>query len=377
MLVTFAGLAYFISVGMIFPVLPRFVKGPLGGSNVAVGFVAGAFSVSAVLLRPFAGRLGDRFGRKILVLTGAAIAAVSIGAYSVAGSLIPIVALRLLNGVGEALFFTGAATTVADLAPAERRGEAISFFSLALYVGIGAGPFVGESILADRGFAAVWLVSAAICAAAVILSVKIPDTRPVMEGENQRSHLIHPAAVLPGIVMALSVCSFAGFSSFISLHTLDLGMSGSRYVFGTYAAVILTIRSLGAKIPDRLGARRTASISLIVSAAGLVLMGLARAPWSLFPSVALFAIGQALSFPALMSLAAGSVPAGERSSAIGTFTAFIDVAFGAGPLTLGLVAEAGGYPGVFLVSAALSLVGLLILRTRSSATSTAGRGAYP
>lgn len=362
---------------MIFPVLPRFVKGPLGGSNVAVGFVAGAFSVSAVLLRPFAGRLGDRFGRKILVLTGAATAAVSIGAYSVAGSLIPIVALRLLNGVGEALFFTGAATTVADLAPAERRGEAMSLFSLALYVGIGAGPFVGELILADRGFSAVWLVSAAICAVAVALSVKIPDTRPVTEGESQRSRLVHPAAVLPGIVMALSVCSFAGFSSFISLHTLDLGMSGSRYVFGTYAAVIITIRSLGAKIPDRLGARRTASISLMVSAAGLVLMGLARAPWSLFPSVALFAVGQSLSFPALMSLAAGSAPAGERSSAIGTFTAFIDVAFGAGPLTLGLVAEAAGYPGVFLVSAALSLVGLLILRTRSSATSTAGRGAYP
>jgi MFS family permease len=362
---------------MLFPVLPRFVKGPLGGSDVAVGFVAGAFSVTAVVLRPFAGRFGDRFGRKILVLAGAATAAVSIGAYSLAGSLVPIVALRLLNGVGEALFFTGAATTVADLAPAERRGEAISLFSLALYVGIGVGPFAGETILAARGFGAVWLVSGAICALAVLLSLRIPDTRPIAEGPSQRSPLLHPSAVLPGIVMALSVCSFAGFSSFISLHTLELGMSGSRYVFGTYAAVIITIRSIGAKIPDRLGARRTATVSLIVSAAGLLLMGLAREPWSLFPSVGLFATGQALSFPALMSLAAGSVPAGERSSAIGTFTAFIDLAFGAGPLTLGLVAEAGGYRSVFVASAALSLIGLLVLRTRSSATSTAGKGAYP
>jgi MFS family permease len=362
---------------MLFPVLPRFVKGPLGGSNVAVGFVAGAFSVSAVILRPFAGRLGDRYGRRILVLAGAATAAASIGGYTLARSLVPIVGLRLLNGVGEALFFTGAATTVVDLAPAERRGEAMSLFSLALYVGIGAGPFAGELILAARGFAAVWLVSAAICALAVILSVRIPDTRPIAEGPIQGSHLLHPAAVLPGIVMALSVCSFAGFSSFISLHALELGMSGSRYVFGTYAAVIITIRSLGAKIPDRLGARKTATLSLIVSATGLVMMGLARQPWSLFPSVSLFAIGQALSFPALMSLAAGNVPAGQRSSAIGTFTSFIDLAFGAGPLTLGLVAEAGGYRSVFVVSAALSLIGLLVLRTRTSTTSTAGRGAYP
>lgn len=361
---------------MIFPVLPRFVKGPLGGSNVAVGVVAGAFSVSAILLRPIAGRFGDRFGRKILVLVGAAIAAVSIGAYSMAGSLIPIVALRLLNGVGEAFFFTGAATTVVDLAPAERRGEAMSIFSLALYVGLGVGPFAGESVLAARSFQAVWLVSAAICAGAVILSLKMPDTRPPAEPVSQKSRLLHPAAVLPGIVMALSVCSFAGFASFISLHALEMGMSGSRYIFGTYAAVIISIRSLGAKIPDRLGAKRIATASLIVSAMGLVLMGLAQAPWSLFPSVVLFAIGQALSFPALMSLAAGSVPAGQRSSAIGTFTAFIDVAFGAGPLTLGLVAELGGYRSVFLVSAALSLVGLLVLRTRFS-TSTAGRGAYP
>ncbi|MFP5322732.1 MAG: hypothetical protein ACLGIC_12925, partial [Acidimicrobiia bacterium] len=54
-----AGLAYFLSIAALLPTLPRYVEEELGGSGLAVGVVVGAFAVSAALVRPWVGRLGD------------------------------------------------------------------------------------------------------------------------------------------------------------------------------------------------------------------------------------------------------------------------------------------------------------------------------
>src|SRR5687768_4975468 len=119
-LVTVSSLAYFTAIGMLVPVLPHFVEGPLGGGSVAVGVAAGSFSLAAALLRPGIGRLGDRFGRRLLVVGGAAVAGVAVAGYTLAATLPALVALRLLTGVGEAGVFVGAATAVQDLAPDTR-----------------------------------------------------------------------------------------------------------------------------------------------------------------------------------------------------------------------------------------------------------------
>src|SRR5919106_4866170 len=125
-LITLATFAYFVSVGVLIPTLPRYVEGPLGGGHVAVGIIIGAFSVTAVLMRPFSGRLGDRRGRRILMVSGATFIALATLGYVPARSLAPLLVLRALTGVGEALFYVGAASAVNDLAPPGRRGEAMS-----------------------------------------------------------------------------------------------------------------------------------------------------------------------------------------------------------------------------------------------------------
>ena len=59
--------------------------------------------------------------------------------------------IRLVTGVGDALFFTGSATLVADMAPPERRGQALSYFSITAYLGQGLGPTLGESVASGVG----------------------------------------------------------------------------------------------------------------------------------------------------------------------------------------------------------------------------------
>ena len=362
-LVVLSTFAYFLCVGMLLPTFPRFIRGPLGGSDVAVGLSGGAFSLTAVLMRPIAGRFGDTHGRRPLIILGSALVAVSVLGNTVVESLPLLMFLRLVSGIGEGMFFVGAAAAVNDLAPDERRGEAVSLFSLALYGGISFGPILGEALLDATDFGTVWPVAAAIGAVATILGLRVRDARPE-RGTGPPARIVHPAAVIPGLVLMCTVWGFAAFNSFVSLYALDLGMSGSRFVFFTYSFTVLLIRLFGARIPDILGPRRSATIAATTCSAGLLTISVWQQPLGLYVGALVFGSGQAFAFPALMLLAIRGAPPSERGAVVGTYSAFVDIAFGAGALSLGPVAHTFGYPATFAVSTAIAFAGLILLRTR-------------
>jgi MFS family permease len=373
-MVAVAELAYFTADGILLLALPRFVAGPLGGGNVAVGTVVGAFSVSAFLLRPWAGMAADRYGRRNLMVAGASVFSLSVCGYLVATTIPTLVLMRLLTGVGEALFFVAAVSANMDLAPAERRGEAMSFASLSLYLGIGAGPFIGEALIEHVGFPAAWVASIGLALVAVGLSLRLPPMRPAGDAPPGEHRLVHRAGLLPGVVLLATIWGMAGFLAFVPLYALDLGMTGAGLVLGLFSAIVVTIRSIGARIPDRLGAAVTTRASLSVSSIGLGVIGLWRTPTGLIVGTILLGVGVALFTPALFALAVDGIPANERGAVIGTTTAFLDLGFGLGPATLGFVAAAVGRGGTFLAGAAVAAAGLAVVLGTGLGRSGASRG---
>jgi predicted MFS family arabinose efflux permease len=215
-------------------------------------------------------------------------------------------------------------------------------------------------VLGDGRFDAVWLVAGACCLLAALLGLSLPET-----GERQAhrdwSPLIHPAAIGPGTVLALMVVGFAGLGTFGALYARELGLDGGGAVFLTYAAVIVATRIVGRQIPDRLGPKRTSTTALVLLAAGLLVIGIWNVPAGLFVGTVIVGLGHALAFPSLMALAVNAAPPGERSSVVGTFTAFTELGFLVGSLSLGAVASAVGYDGVFVVCAAGPALGVLVL----------------
>lgn len=87
LLVVLSGLLYFTALGMLLPVVPLYVRRELGSGDAGVGVAVGALFVGAVLLRPYTGRLGDRMGRRVLIIGGALVVAASVAATSVVASL--------------------------------------------------------------------------------------------------------------------------------------------------------------------------------------------------------------------------------------------------------------------------------------------------
>ena len=73
---------------------------------------------------------------------------------------------------------------------------------------------------------------------------------------------MHPAAVGPGLVLASGIGSFAVFTAFLPDHARSVGLAGSGGLFTAYSIVCLVLRITGARLPERLGARRSVTIAL-------------------------------------------------------------------------------------------------------------------
>ena len=378
-LITGAAMAYFVAIGVLIPVLPKYIEDELHGNGFEVGLGVGAFAVSAALLRPVVGRIGDRRGRRLLVVGGAAVAGVSILGYLAASSLPVLVGMRLLTGVGEAAMFVGAATAVQDLAPGARRGEAASYFSVAVYGGLALGPLLGDRLRVGPGYGAAWIASSALCVVAVLLGTRMPVSRPAAveqaSGPARRRSLLHPAAVRPGMILALSATGYAGFSAFVPLYVDTIHVNGTGVVFAEYAIAILFVRVFFAKLPDRLGAVRGASLALVLQAFGFGVLALVGNAAGLYTGTFVYSMGASMLYPALFPLVVDGAPEAERSQSIATFTLFFDVSQGLGAFVLGIVVTISSERWAFATAGALAVVGLVLLRqSRGAAVPQPGSG---
>ena len=360
-----AALCYFLSIAALLPTLPLYVEEELGGSGLAVGVVVGAFAVSAALIRPTVGRLGDIVGRRNMALAGAGLAAVAVVPLGAVEAIWFLVVLRLVAGLGEACFFIGAATAAQDLAPDHRRGEAASLFSVAIYSGLAFGPSIGEWIYKNLGATETWLFAGGSAGVAFVLSWFIPRAMGRAENPPPRRGLLHPAAVLPGSVLLLGLLGFTGFVAFLPLYVDEVGVDGAGRFLFVYGIIVLAVRVVGARVPDRLGPVRTSSYALAAIAAGVGTVGLVPSLTGIWVGTVLLAIGMSLLFPALFTLAVNNAPADERSHAVGTFSLFFDLSQGLGAPALGLAVTAFGTERAAFVGGALvAVVGLVVANTR-------------
>jgi len=360
-LVVACGLSYFLALAMLTPVLPHYVEDQLGYGTLAVGVAVGGFAVGAVILRTYAGRLGDRLGRRVLIVFGALIVSVSTLFYGLVHALWWLIAMRVVTGFGEAGFFVGAATMITDLSPPERRGEAVSYWSVAVYGGLAFGPALGEALRGNDRYTLTFAVSAALAAVACVLGLFTREV-PREHAPVERAPLWHRAAIRPGMVLFLGLFPLAAFGPLIPLYTdktVDVSAGG---VFLLYGTVVLAVRIFGARIPDRMGAARAGLVALILSGIGISIIALWANVAGLLVGTVVFAIGMSLLYPALLLLALFGIKDSERASVVGTFSSFFDLSQGFGAALAGAVAAIAGIRGAFAVAGVACFVGLALLR---------------
>ena len=360
-----SGFCYFLALAMLTPVLPHYVEDSLGAGSVAVGIAVGAFAVGAIALRTYAGRIGDRIGRRVLIIGGALIVAASTLVYGVVHALWWLILMRVVTGFGEAGFFVGAATMITDLSPVERRGEAVSYWSVAVYGGLSFGPALGEYLRGTSRYQLTFVVSASLALAAALVglfTVEVP--REITEPPTK--HLLHRAAIKPGTVLFLGLIPLAGFSAFMPLYATHQLHIDSGPIFLLYGILILAVRIVGARLPDRLGGRDAGAMALALAALGIGIVAAWPTVVGLVVGTVVLAAGMSLMYPALLLLALLGIGDADRGAVVGTFSSFFDASQGVGAFVCGAVVAASGNRGAFTTGAVTATLGLILLRARSS-----------
>ena len=360
-LVTTAAMALFVYVGIMIPLLPRLIEEQLGGNEIDIGLNLAVFSLAAVLIRPRLGRFAEQYGLRTTMVLGALLAAVATAACTLIDSRWGLLPLRGLQGIGEAAVFVGAATSISDLAPPGRGAEAASYFSVAVFAGLGIGPVISESVIGvDRFDAGLW-AAAGFAVLASVLAMLTPAGVKHHDANTGRGERFHRTAIPTGLVLALGVGGFVTFTAFMPEYSVSVGLSGSKWVFATYAAVCLLIRVVAATVPDRIGHARAVTIALSFMAAGLTMLFFWPHPLGVFVSTIIMAIGISFNYPSLMAMTVDSVPENERVRAISTFTMFFEIGTACGALMFGTLADFTSKRAAFLGGASACVVGLVVL----------------
>ena len=348
-------LAYFTSVGVAIYALPLYATGPVGSDEAGAGLAYGAFGVTALLSRPFAGRLSDQRGRIPLMMVGAVLAGVGMALLPFTHSLGVVVAVRLMQGIGEAAFYVAGFAMLADLAPPSRMGEALSYNSLGLYLGIALGPPLGEALLEAGGFDAAWYGAAVLAGLAMVLAVAIGE--PEHEQDVGHGALIHRPAIPISLGFCSSLAAMGGFLAFATLYSEDLGMGNASVTLLIYGGTVVVSRVVFARVPDRLPSLPLGAMSLAAVGTGLLIAAGWRTPEGLILGSVVMALGITFSTPAFFSAIFGTARPSERGAAAGTATAFMDIGLSFGPIALGVVANAGGIPWAFAAAAGIAWAG--------------------
>jgi MFS family permease len=367
--VTAVTLVFFVSIGVTLVTVPLFVERDLGAGEFGIGLTIASFATAAIAARPIITRLGDRYGRRRLMMGGALLAAAGSSVAGLAETLPVLLVLRGITGIGEAALFVGAITLIADLSPSDRRAEGASYFSIAVFGGLGLGPVLGEWVLDDVHYHRAFLTAGALALATAALAALVPrSVDRVHDGDHSsatsRRGILHPAAVGPGLVLASIVAAFSTFNGFIPEHARAVGLGGAGGLFLAYSAVCLVVRVAGAKVPERIGPGRAVSTALVLVAASLLLLAAVPRPWALWVAAAGFGVGMGFNYPSLMAIVVNRVDERERVAALSSFTMFFEVGSVVGGLALGGVGEMFGKRTGFAGGIVCCALGLFVLWTR-------------
>jgi MFS family permease len=371
--VTAAAAAFFVYVGILVPIIPTFIDDELGAGELGVGLSLAAFAAAAICARPAIGRLVERVGRRAVMIGGCVIAGVAGIAMASVGELWQLLALRGVAGVGEAALFVGAATLIADLSPPDRRAESASYFSVAVFGGLGIGPIIGDVILGDDQYGRAFVFAGCFAFLAALLGFAVPrlvepavsaDLTTDLPVRRGVARIMHPAAVAPGLVLACGIAGFAVFSAFLPEHARDIGLGGSGSLFAAYSVVCLVLRFVGARWLERLGVRRAVSIAFASLAAALTGLAVFPDAAALWVAAGLLGVASAFLYPSLMAFTVNRVDERERPMAISSFTMFFEVGNISGGLVFGLIAELASKRAAFGSAVFLCGVGAWLLLTR-------------
>jgi MFS family permease len=341
-----------------------------------MGLIMGIHSVTAILVRPFFGRILDKEGgRKVTIFGLAIMIATMPGFYLVGSAGMLALALRAVNGIGWGIATTAMLAMCSDLAPADRMAQSLGIIGVAGIVSQAFGPTLAEEILRHCTFTTVFTVSLIMLAASLlcIMIIREAHTKTVQSGIRRPSGISAYPFLILLLIAAMPVTHGAvrgTVLNFIALFAKSIGFGRVGPFFLAFsAAAIITRLGLG-DISDRYGRKRVILPAALVVGLNLLWIARTHSYWTFVASGFVAGLGQGLIFPALSTYLIDFLGHENKGLAIGLYLSLFDVGMGLGSPVFGWISDVSGYRQMYTVAGCLILLLTVIFSLKAPVIKT-------
>lgn len=333
----------------------------LGASTSMVGIIVSSFSVSAILIRPFAGPAFDSFSRKKLLLGSQVIICVCLFLYGIVDTIPALIAVRLVHGIGIGCGGPLAMSLVSEFLPKSKFASGISIYALAQSFAQVIGPAVGLYLMDAIGFSFAYFTAGCSLVVAIIGVTLIKEPyRERLRYKLKFDRMFAPQAIGKGLALMLLAVSFSCMASYVVLYGYSRGVQDMGIFFVIYALCLVVTRPVFGKLADRFGSPRMLTIGVICFGASYCLLSLADSLTGFIIAAVVSSAGFGCCGPLLQSMALASVPEARRGAASNTAFTGLDLGMLFGPVIGGTLVEQLTNSGIEL-SGAYSEMWLIML----------------
>lgn len=360
---------FFVFYGLV-TTLPLYAIGELHQTDKEAGLLLSGFLLSAIIVRPFSGKLLDVFGKKMLLVISIAGYCLCTVLYLFIHPFGLLLGLRFIQGIFFSIITTAAGSLAADIVPTKRKGAGLGYFTMSTNLAVVIGPFVGLLLIQYSSFNVLFIVMSICIVAGGILAATVNTDdlpKPAHQGKLtfKLNDLFERKALPTAAIASLVAFSYASVLSFLSVYAQQKGLMAIASLFyAVFAAAMLITRPYTGKLYDTRGPQFVIIPGIISFAIGLVMLAFVAGP-VLFLSAAIFiGFGYGAVTTSLQALAVQSTALQRSGYATATYFTMFDLGIAIGSYILGIIAVQAGYGAVYLTGAGILVVVFIIYLVR-------------
>jgi MFS family permease len=362
------------SFSMMIPELPDYLTA-LGGREY-IGLIIAFFTLTAGLSRPFSGKVTDTVGRVPVMAFGSIVCFVCGFLYPYLLTVWGFLILRLIHGFSTGTKPTATAAYVADVVPANRRGEAMGTLGLFTAMGMSLGPAIGSWLAHDFSMNIMFWTSSAFALLSIGILLRMPETlvntQPFRFSllKLGKDEIFDKQALPPFIVLLLQSVGYGVVVTLISTLSTSLGIANKGLFFTVYTLASLAVRLVFSRTSDRYGRVPVLIFSTALLAVSMALLIVAQTPIIFWTAALLYGFASGMNSPTVQAWTADLADEATRGRAMATMYIALEAGIGLGALGSGWllnhIAGDAGITASFAMSAVLALAatGYLIIYGR-------------
>lgn len=332
------------------------------------GLVTGIYMIGVLLGRLFTGRSIGTAGYKKMLLIGMALFTIVMAMHFGAANIFLLLLFRFVHGVGIGIALTATATIIPLIVPVARRGEGISYWSIAGITGGAIGPVIGIWLVQYFNFNVIYLFCVLAAASGLFMSwmTKLP-TVEAKEKQAKTSkglkltEFFEITSIPISIVVFFIGFAFSGVLSFLTMYARTIGLlKAASFFFLVYSVVIIISRLFTGRIMDRKGPNVVLYPCIVALMAGIFLMSQSYSGGVLLAAAALIGFGYGNFNSVAQAVAVSQVTPQRMGPATSTYFIALEIGIGIGPYILGSLVSLIGYRDMYLFLVAVTLVTLFL-----------------